>query len=90
MSGYGPGAASGPSCGSQPPRIAGTARSELCGNYFTWRFRLKVADKGPIRHVNMSQCMYLMPDSKTLVIHSVIRKFGFIVREMTEQFHKDD
>ena len=70
--------------------IAGTAHGELYGNYFTWSFRLKVADKGLIHHVNMTQCMYLMPDGKTLIIRSIIRKFGIIVKEITEQFHKDD
>ena len=70
--------------------IAGTAHGQLYGNYFTWRFRLKIADKGLIHHVSMTQCMYLMPDGKTLIIRSIIRKFGIIVKEITEQFHKDD
>ena len=70
--------------------ITGTAHGELYGNYFTWSFRLKVADKGLVQHVNMTQCMYLMPDGKTLIIRSIIRKFGIIVKEITEQFHKDD
>ncbi len=70
--------------------VAGTAHGELYGNYFTWSFRLKIADKGLVQHVNMTQCMYLMPDGKTLIIRSIIRKFGIIVKEITEQFHKDD
>ncbi|MEO6406951.1 MAG: DUF3833 family protein [Ferruginibacter sp.] len=70
--------------------IAGTARGELYGNYFTWRFRLKIAGKGLVQHVNMTQYMYLMPDGKTLIIRSVVRKFGMIVKQITEQFHKDD
>ena len=70
--------------------VEGTAHGKLYGNYFTWSFRLKVADKGLIHHVNMTQCMYLMPDGKTLIIRSIIRKFGIIVKEITEQFHKDD
>ena len=70
--------------------ISGTARGKLYGNYFTWRFRLKIADKGLVKHVNMTQHMYLMPDGKTLIIRSVVRKFGFIVKEITEQFVKED
>ena len=70
--------------------ITGTAHGELYGNYFTWSFRLKVADKGVVQHANMTQYMYLMPDGKTLIIRSIIRKFGIIVKEITEQFHKDD
>ncbi len=70
--------------------IIGTARGELYGNYFTWSFRLKIADKGLVQHVRMTQHMYLMPDGKTLIIRSVIRKFGIVVKEITEQFHKED
>ena len=70
--------------------VVGTAHGELYGNYFTWSFRMKVADKGLVKHVNMTQCMYLMPDGKTLIIRSIIRKFGIIVKEITEQFHKDN
>lgn len=70
--------------------ITRSAIGKLYGNYFTWRFRLKVGDKRLVKHVNMTQNMYLMPDKKTLIIRSVIRKFGIIVKEITEQFHKDD
>ncbi len=68
--------------------IEGTARGELNGNYFTWTFRLKV-NRGLIKHVKMSQQMYLMPDGQTMIIRSVIRKFGIIVQEITEQFRKE-
>ena len=67
--------------------IEGTARGELNGNYFTWTFRLKV-NRGLIKHVKMSQHMYLMTDGQTMIIRSVIRKFGIIVQEITEQFKK--
>ena len=70
--------------------IDGVARGELYGNYFTWSFRLKIADKVLVQHVNMTQYMLLMPDGKTLIIRSVIRKFGIIVKEITEQFNKED
>lgn len=68
--------------------IDGTARGELYGNYFTWTFRLKLIDRSFIKHVLMSQYMYLMPDGETLIIRSVIRKFGIIITEITEQFKK--
>jgi hypothetical protein len=70
--------------------IGGTAAGKFYGNYFTWRFRLKIADKGLVRHVNMTQHMYLMPDGKTLIIRSIVRKLGIIVKEITEQFYKED
>ncbi|MEO5941809.1 MAG: DUF3833 family protein [Ferruginibacter sp.] len=70
--------------------ISGTAQGKLYGNYFTWTFRLKIADKGLVKHVKMTQDMYLMPDGKTLIIRSIVRKFGMIVKEITEQFYKDE
>ena len=70
--------------------ISGIAHGFLYGNYFTWTFRLKIANKGLVQHVTMTQFMYLMPDGKTMIIRSVIRKFGIIVKQITEQFHKDD
>lgn len=68
--------------------IDGTAHGLLYGNAFTWTFRLKIADRKFIRHVRMQQNMYLMPDGKTLLIRSVIRKFGIVVMQITEQFVK--
>ncbi len=70
--------------------ISGKARGELYGNYFTWTFRLKLENRGLIKHVRMSQYMYLMPDGETLMIRSVIRKFGFIVTEISEVFKKEE
>lgn len=69
--------------------ISGKATGELYGNYFTWTFRLKLQNRGLVKHVRMSQYMYLMPDGKTLMIRSVIRKFGFIVTEISEVFKKE-
>lgn len=68
--------------------IVGAAHGQLYGNYFTWSFRLKIADKGLIQRANMTQHMYLMPDGNTLIIRSIVRKFGIVVTEITEQFHK--
>jgi hypothetical protein len=69
--------------------ISGTAHGLLYGNYFSWTFRLKVSDRNLIKHVRMSQNMYLMPGGQTLIIRSIIRKFGIIVQEITEEFRKD-
>ncbi len=70
--------------------ITTRARGTLYGNYFTWSYRMKLGSKGLVRHANMTQNMYLMPGGKTLIIRSIIRKFGIIVTEITEQFHKED
>ncbi len=37
----------------------------------------------------MSQNMYVIPHGKTMIIRSVLRKFGFIVAQITEQFVKE-
>ncbi len=69
--------------------VVGTARGVLYGNYFTWSFPLKLPDGKIVKRVRMSQNMYLMPDGKTMIIRSIIRKYGIIVAEITEQFKKD-
>ena len=68
--------------------IDGVAHGLLYGNTFSWTFRRKMANRKFIKHVRMSQYMYLMPDGKTMIIRSVIRKFGFVVAQITEQFEK--
>lgn len=68
--------------------IAGTAHGTLYGNVFHWSFTLKLKPGNPLMNVRMSQTMYLQPDGKTLIIRSIIRKFGIIVAEITEQFVK--
>ena len=68
--------------------IVGTARGELYGNYFTWTFTLKLSPHNPIKRVRMTQTMYLQPDGRTLIIRSVLRKFGIIVAQITESFEK--
>ena len=68
--------------------IDGTAHGLLYGNEFSWTFRLKVSNRKVIRHVRMSQHMYLMPDGKSMIIRSVIRKFGIVVMQISEEFVK--
>ena len=68
--------------------IVGTAHGLLYGNQFSWTFRHTLINRKFIRHVRMSQYMYLMPDGQTLIIRSVIRKFGFKLAQITEQFQK--
>jgi hypothetical protein len=68
--------------------IVGTAHGLLYGNSFSWTFRHTLKGRKFIKHVRMTQYMYLMPDGKTLIIRSVVRKFGFVVAQITEQFVK--
>ena len=69
--------------------IDGIAHGLLYGNNFSWTFRLKLPQRNFIKHLCMSQNMYLMPDGNTMIIRSVLRKFGFIVVQITETFQKN-
>jgi len=68
--------------------IDGTAHGLLYGNNFSWTFRLKLPQRKFIKHLRMSQNMYVMPDGKTMIIRSVLRKFGIVIAQITEQFVK--
>ena len=69
--------------------IDGIAHGLLYGNNFSWTFRLKLPQRKFIRHLRMSQNMYLMPDGKSMIIRSVLRKFGITVVQITEEFQKN-
>ena len=69
--------------------IDGTAHGLLYGNNFSWTFRLKLPQRKFIRHLRMSQNMYLMPDGNSMIIRSVLRKFGITVVQITEEFQKN-
>lgn len=68
--------------------IDGTAHGLLYGNNFSWAFRLKLTERKFIKHLRMSQNMYLMPDGNSMIIRSVLRKFGIVVVQITEEFQK--
>lgn len=69
--------------------IFGIAHGLLYGNNFSWTYRLKLSQRKFIKHLRMSQNMYVMPNGKTMIIRSVLRKFGFVVVQITEQFVKE-
>ncbi|MFS8069621.1 MAG: DUF3833 family protein [Byssovorax sp.] len=68
--------------------IIGVARGEAHGNVFHWSFTLATSPGNPLKNVRMSQWMYLQPDERTMVNHSTIRKLGFVVAQVTEQFRR--
>jgi hypothetical protein len=68
--------------------IDGIAHGILYGNHFQWTFRLKLQNRKFIKHVRMSQNYYVMPGGETMIIRSVLRKFGFVVAQITEEFRK--
>ncbi len=68
--------------------LVGTARGEAYGNAFTWTFTLALKPGNSLYNVQMTQHMYLQPDGKTMINRDTIRKLGFILAEVTEQFRK--
>ena len=69
--------------------IYGSALGVLKGDEFSWTFRVKFLNRKFVRHLQMSQNFYLMPDGKTMIIRSVLRKFSFVVAQITEEFKKE-
>lgn len=69
--------------------LVGTARGEAYGNVFHWSFTLALSPGNSLANIGMSQWMYLQPDGRTLLNHSTIRKLGFVVAQVTEQFRRD-
>ncbi|MEO5898019.1 MAG: DUF3833 family protein [Vicinamibacterales bacterium] len=70
--------------------IVGVIRGEAYGNLFHWSFTLAVSPGNRFKNVRMSQWMYLQPDGRTLINHTTIRKLGFLVAQVTEQFGRTD
>ncbi|CAN5665228.1 hypothetical protein BH18ACI5_BH18ACI5_03390 [soil metagenome] len=70
--------------------IVGVIRGEAYGNLFHWSFTLAVSPGNGLKNVRMNQWMYLQPDGRTLINHTTIRKLGFFVAQVTEQFRRTD
>ncbi len=68
--------------------IIGVAQGEAYGNVFHWSFTLALSPGNPFARVRMSQWMYLQPDGRTMINHSTIKKAGFVVAQVTEQFRR--
>lgn len=68
--------------------IIGVASGEAYGNVFHWSFTLASSPGNSLMNVRMSQWMYLQPGGRTLINHSTIRKAGFVVAQVTEQFRR--
>lgn len=69
--------------------VVGTARGVASGNAFFWTFTLALKPGNPLFNVRMTQHMYLQPDGRTMVNRDTIRKFGFVVAGVTEQFRRN-
>jgi hypothetical protein len=69
--------------------LVGVARGESRGNAFVWSFTLATKPGHPLFNVRMTQHMYLQPDGRTMINRDTIRKFGFLLAEVTEEFRKE-
>lgn len=68
--------------------LVGTATGKSRGNTFVWSFTLATKPGHPLYNVRMTQHMYLQPDGRTMINRDTIRKFGFLLAEVTEEFRK--
>jgi hypothetical protein len=68
--------------------MVGTAKATVNGNTLSWTFVLAIKPGNSLFNIQMTQHMYLEPGGRTMVNRSVVRKFGFIVAEVTEEFHR--
>ena len=69
--------------------IEGLAHGLINGNTFTWTFRFKLPERNFIKHVRMTQYMYTMPGGQTMIIRSIIKKFGLKIAQITEEFVRE-
>jgi hypothetical protein len=69
--------------------IIGVADGRVTGNSFSWSFSLATKPGNPLFNVRMTQHMYLQPDGRTIINRSMIRKWGFLVAGVTEQFRTE-
>jgi hypothetical protein len=69
--------------------IIGVAHGEVYGNMMCWKFTLDRVPGHPLQRVQLYQAMYLQTDGKTLIIRTIVRKFGVVVAQVTEQFRRE-
>jgi len=67
--------------------VVGTARGEQAGRAFHWQWTLALEPGNPVKNVTMDQWWYGQEDG-SMLNRTTIRKFGFIVAEVTEHFQR--
>ena len=68
--------------------VKGPAVGYAYGNAFHWTYTLQLRPGNALTRVRMEHWMYLMADEETMINRVVTRKFGVIVAQTTEYFHK--
>jgi Protein of unknown function (DUF3833) len=69
--------------------MVGTARGEVNGRMFHWRWVLARSPGNALMNLTMNQWMYRMEDG-SVTIRTTVSKLGFIVAEVTEQFTRGE
>jgi hypothetical protein len=69
--------------------VAGTAHGTASGRTLHWTWILETKPGHPLFNVTMDQWMYLA-DNGTLLNRTIIRKFGFRLAEISEQFVRQE
>jgi hypothetical protein len=67
--------------------MVGTASGESQGRNFHWTWTLATKPGNALYNVTLEQWMYLMDDG-AMVNRTIIRKFGVVIAEVTEQFDR--
>lgn len=69
--------------------VVGTARGEVFGATFHWRYTVALAPGNPLSHVALEQWMTLQPDRRTVLNRGIIRKWGVRLGSVSEVFLRD-
>ncbi len=69
--------------------VIGKAHGVASGNMFQWKFTLATKPGNPLYNVSMTQRMYLQPDGRTMINRDSVRKFGFLIAQVTEEFRHE-
>lgn len=68
--------------------VVGVSRGLAYGNTFRWEYTLALRPGNPLANVRFKLWMYLQADGDTMINRVIISKFGVILAETTEYFHR--
>jgi len=70
------------------PDVVGVAPGEAYGNTFRWKYTLALNPRNVFTRVRMHHWMYLQADGTTMINRVIVTKFGFVIAQTTEHFHR--
>jgi hypothetical protein len=66
--------------------VVGKAHGEADGNAFRWEYTIALKPGNPFSHVHLRQWMYLPEGTETMFTRVEVKKFGFTIQQITEEF----